>query len=183
VRIKVSSIVSGIIVLGGLSLLPAGSAVACARDFPVFFTELGSDTIHPRSDQMIDGFVSFLRDQRLPDPAYPVSSCGPLRPGDYKVVVLAHADDPGIRDQCTLSFARGHAVRARLIALGIPEASIAVEAFGDRRKLIPTEPGIGDPQNRRVNLMIVDASSIEDRSPYPRWRNPFDGLCPEPGRP
>ena len=82
----------------------------------------------------------------------------------------------GTRDQCALSFVRGHAVRARLTALGIPEASIAVEAFGNRDPV----PG-PDLLKRRVQIDTVEAEDIEERSPYPRMRKPHRRACPQSG--
>lgn len=180
-RNNVVSTLLGIIVLSGLSLLATGQAKACSRDFLVFYNEPGSTSISPRAAQIIEEFVSYFRIRSFPDPARSLGSCGLLPPGDWKVVVMAHADDPGIRDQCALSFARGHAVRARLAALGVPEASIAVEVFGDRSKRIQTPAGARDVQNRRVHLGIVEGENIVEGSSYPRMVNPPKGICPDYG--
>ncbi len=106
-RIRVSSILLGVIALGGTFLLSTSQAEACSRTYLVFFIEPGLTSVSPRGDQALEEFVRFFSDQRPSDPTGPVSTCGPLPPGDWKVVVAAHADDPGARDQCALSLARG----------------------------------------------------------------------------
>ena len=159
--------------------LTAGRAAACARLFVVFFPEPGSTNIPPVFDARIGAVVNYYTDRREWTEVNRRTNCGPLPPGDWKIVLLAHADDPGTRDPCALSLLRGHAVRARLAALGIPEASIAVEAFGDRSKLVPTPRGRSDAQNRRVELIVVDSLQVVDRSSYTRMRDMPAHACPE----
>jgi outer membrane protein OmpA-like peptidoglycan-associated protein len=142
-------------------LVVAPPAEACSRSFHVFFQE-GSDSIQDRGDLRIGEFVRFLRDQRLSTPAEVAMSCGPLPPGDYRVLVLAHANDQGVADQCTLSRRRGEAVRRRLVELGLLAEHISLEVQGDASPLVPMPLGQSDPQNRRVELRFFDPDRRPD---------------------
>jgi OOP family OmpA-OmpF porin len=53
-----------------------------------------------------------------------------------------------------LSIRRAKAVEAQLIADGVPENAITIQGFGDTRLLVPTGPGVREPQNRRVEIVI-----------------------------
>ncbi len=53
-----------------------------------------------------------------------------------------------------LSLHRARAVAAELIRLGVPQAEIAVQEFGDTRPLVPTQVGVREPQNRRVEIIL-----------------------------
>jgi outer membrane protein OmpA-like peptidoglycan-associated protein len=147
--------------------LPARRAEACSRAYIVLFDQR-STVIPERGGLILAEFARDFLTREQPDPQGPVRLCPGLPPGDFKVVILAHADDPGTRDQCALSFARGHAVRAHLASLGIPESSMAVVAFGDGARLVPNQPG--DPQNRRVQVIPVDGNEVaQGDGPYPRF--------------
>ena len=52
-----------------------------------------------------------------------------------------------------LSQRRAEAVQAELIRDGVPANAIAVHAFGDTKLLVPTGPGVREPQNRRVEIV------------------------------
>ncbi len=51
-----------------------------------------------------------------------------------------------------LSRLRAEAVRAALIARGVPKRQIIVGAFGESRPLLETEDGSPEAQNRRVEV-------------------------------
>ena len=51
-----------------------------------------------------------------------------------------------------MSQERADAVRAYLIARGIPKANIVTHAFGESQPLIETKDGVKEPQNRRVEI-------------------------------
>lgn len=53
-----------------------------------------------------------------------------------------------------LSIRRANAVKAQLITDGVPENVIGIEGFGDTHLLVPTGPGVREPQNRRVEIII-----------------------------
>jgi len=53
-----------------------------------------------------------------------------------------------------LSVRRAKAVQAELIKDGVPQNAIAIQGFGDTHLLVPTGPGVREPQNRRVEIII-----------------------------
>ncbi len=53
-----------------------------------------------------------------------------------------------------LSIRRANAVAAELVRDGVPRASIAIQGFGETHLLVPTGPGVREPQNRRVEIII-----------------------------
>ena len=53
-----------------------------------------------------------------------------------------------------LSVRRAHAVKAELIKDGVPPNAITIQGFGDTHLLVPTGPGVREPQNRRVEIII-----------------------------
>lgn len=53
-----------------------------------------------------------------------------------------------------LSIRRANAVKAQLITDGVPANVISIEGFGDTHLLVPTGPGVREPQNRRVEIII-----------------------------
>ncbi len=52
-----------------------------------------------------------------------------------------------------LSVRRGQAVAAELAKDGVPQGSITVQGFGETHLLVPTGPGVREPQNRRVEII------------------------------
>jgi OmpA-OmpF porin, OOP family len=54
----------------------------------------------------------------------------------------------------TLSVRRAQNVAAELVRLGVPQNVITVQGFGDTRPLVPTGPGVREPQNRRVEIIL-----------------------------
>ena len=53
-----------------------------------------------------------------------------------------------------LSVRRAEAVAAELARLGVPEAAIGIQGYGETRPLVPTAQGAREPQNRRVEIII-----------------------------
>jgi outer membrane protein OmpA-like peptidoglycan-associated protein len=53
-----------------------------------------------------------------------------------------------------LSIRRAEAVAAELVKDGVPRASIAIQGFGETHLLVPTGPGVREPQNRRVEIIL-----------------------------
>jgi OmpA-OmpF porin, OOP family len=53
-----------------------------------------------------------------------------------------------------LSLRRAQTVAAELVRLGVPRTAIDIQAFGDTRPLVPTAPGVREPQNRRVAIVL-----------------------------
>jgi len=53
-----------------------------------------------------------------------------------------------------LSVRRAQAVAAELVKDGVPRNAITIQGFGDTHLLVPTGPGVREPQNRRVEIII-----------------------------
>jgi outer membrane protein OmpA-like peptidoglycan-associated protein len=53
-----------------------------------------------------------------------------------------------------LSIRRAQAVQSELIKDGVPANAITIQGFGDTHLLVPTGPGVREPQNRRVEIVI-----------------------------
>jgi outer membrane protein OmpA-like peptidoglycan-associated protein len=53
-----------------------------------------------------------------------------------------------------LSIRRAKAVQAELIKDGVPANAITIQGFGDTQLLAPTGPGVREPQNRRVEIVV-----------------------------
>jgi OOP family OmpA-OmpF porin len=53
-----------------------------------------------------------------------------------------------------LSVRRAQAVAAELVKDGVPRNAITIQGFGETRLLVQTGPGVREPQNRRVEIII-----------------------------
>lgn len=53
-----------------------------------------------------------------------------------------------------LSARRAQAVAAQLVRDGVARGSIVIRAFGETHPLVPTAPGVREPQNRRVEIIL-----------------------------
>jgi OOP family OmpA-OmpF porin len=53
-----------------------------------------------------------------------------------------------------LSVRRAKAVAAELVKDGVPTSAISIQGFGETHLLVPTGPGVREPQNRRVEIII-----------------------------
>jgi len=53
-----------------------------------------------------------------------------------------------------LSVRRAQNVAAELVKDGVPQNEITIQGFGDTHLLVPTGPGVREPQNRRVEIIL-----------------------------
>jgi OmpA-OmpF porin, OOP family len=53
-----------------------------------------------------------------------------------------------------LSVRRAQAVAGELVRDGVPASVITIRRFGETHLLVPTSPGVREPQNRRVEIII-----------------------------
>jgi outer membrane protein OmpA-like peptidoglycan-associated protein len=53
-----------------------------------------------------------------------------------------------------LSERRAKAVAAQLVTDGVPMSEIEIHAYGETHLLVPTGPGVREPQNRRVEIVL-----------------------------
>ncbi|MGH6718340.1 MAG: OmpA family protein [Alphaproteobacteria bacterium] len=74
--------------------------------------------------------------------------------GIARIVVTGHADRSGPDAyNLNLSKRRADAVKATLLTLGVPDAQITGYWKGESEPLVPTEDGVREPQNRRVEII------------------------------
>jgi len=72
-----------------------------------------------------------------------------------KIEVNGNADTSGSPAyNMAVSMRRAQAVAAELVKDGVPKTAIAIQAFGDTKLLVPTAPGVREPQNRRVEIIL-----------------------------
>jgi uncharacterized protein (TIGR02001 family) len=77
---------------------------------------------------------------------------------ETRLEVTGHADRAGEDGyNMDLSELRARAVKAELIAQGIPEGAIAIAWKGEREPLVPTPDGVAEPRNRRATIVISAA--------------------------
>jgi OmpA-OmpF porin, OOP family len=53
-----------------------------------------------------------------------------------------------------LSVRHAESVAAELVRDGVPRSEISIQGFGETHLLVPTGPGVREPQNRRVEIII-----------------------------
>jgi len=72
-----------------------------------------------------------------------------------RIEVNGYADTSGSPAyNLKLSVRRANAVAAELVKNGVPEKEIVTKGFGDTVLLVPTGPGVREPQNRRVEIIF-----------------------------
>jgi outer membrane protein OmpA-like peptidoglycan-associated protein len=72
-----------------------------------------------------------------------------------RIEVQGNADSSGTPQyNQRLSLRRAQTVAAELVRDGVPNGVIDIQAFGDTRPLVPTAPGVREPQNRRVAIIL-----------------------------
>lgn len=77
--------------------------------------------------------------------------------GKRAILLKSHSDRSGPASvNLRMSRVRGDVVASYLEAKGIPSSTIRVEAFGEGDALIPTEDGVREMQNRRVDVIFAD---------------------------
>jgi len=71
------------------------------------------------------------------------------------IAVNGYTDTSGTPDYNQgLSVRRAKAVEAQLVTDGVPASEITAQGFGDTNLLVPTGPGVREPQNRRVQIVL-----------------------------
>lgn len=114
---------------------PAAAQPAGGQPYRVFF-DWAKPELTRDAETTLDEIVA----------AYPSS-----RPS--RIDVAGHTDRSG-SDSVNFAASRRRAevVKSYLAARGVPAAAIRVSAFGERRPIVPTEDGVREGQNRRVEI-------------------------------
>jgi OmpA-OmpF porin, OOP family len=72
-----------------------------------------------------------------------------------QILVNGYTDTSGtFRYNMGLSIRRANAVAAELVRNGVPRNVISIHGYGETHLLVPTGPGVREPQNRRVEIII-----------------------------
>jgi outer membrane protein OmpA-like peptidoglycan-associated protein len=72
-----------------------------------------------------------------------------------QIAVNGYTDTSGTpRYNEGLSMRRAQAVAAELVKDGVPKSELAIKGFGDTHPMVPTGPGVREPQNRRVEIVV-----------------------------
>jgi outer membrane protein OmpA-like peptidoglycan-associated protein len=72
-----------------------------------------------------------------------------------RIQVNGYTDTSGsARYNQGLSVRRAEAVAAELTRNSVPRDVISIRGFGETRPLVPTGPGVREPQNRRVEIVL-----------------------------
>ncbi len=115
----------------------AAPAPAPARSYLVFF-DWDKATLTDRARQIISEAADNSR-----------------RVQYTQIEVNGYADTSGrASHNLTLSIRRAENVAAELVRDGVPRNAISIHGFGDTHLLVPTGPGVREPQNRRVEIII-----------------------------
>ncbi len=137
---------AAMLALSGAAAAGVGQAVAQAQiligPFMVFF-EAGSAELDDQARGILDNAAERIRETG----------------GGQQVTLAGHVDDTmSEADAVTASWKMASAVRDYLVAQGVPEGLISVEAFGASRPLVLADKGVAEPQNRRVEITIGTAT-------------------------
>jgi OmpA-OmpF porin, OOP family len=72
-----------------------------------------------------------------------------------RIEVNGYTDTSGTKHyNQDLSVRRAKTVQGELVRDGVPVNAITIQGFGDTSLLVPTGPGVREPQNRRVEIVI-----------------------------
>jgi OmpA-OmpF porin, OOP family len=115
----------------------AAPAPAPARSYLVFF-DWDKATLTPRAQQIVAE-----------------AAANSTKVAYTRIEVNGYTDTSGTPQYNQgLSIRRADAVAAELVKDGVPKNVIAIQGFGETHLLVPTGPGVREPQNRRVEIII-----------------------------
>jgi len=118
-----------------------GAALAAQPSRPESFTlyfEENKDELTDESKQTLARVLTDIAKHKVPD-----------------IVVVGHTDTVGSdAANDALALRRAEAMRALLIAQGIPATSIVAVGRGKRELLVPTADNVAEPRNRRVEIVV-----------------------------
>jgi len=115
----------------------AAPAPAPAKTYLVFF-DWDKYNLTPRADQIISEAASDSKTSNV-----------------TTLQVSGYTDTSGTPTyNMGLSERRAKAVAAELVTDGVPASEIEIHAFGETHLLVPTGPGVREPQNRRVEIVL-----------------------------
>jgi outer membrane autotransporter protein len=121
------------------ALVPAAApAPAAARSYLVFF-DWDKATLTGRARQIIREAAE-----------------SSTRVAYTRIEVNGYTDTSGTpKYNQGLSVRRAQAVAGELVRDGVPASAISIRGFGETHLLVPTGPGVREPQNRRVEIVML----------------------------
>jgi len=115
----------------------AAPAPAPAKTYLVFF-DWNKANLNPRATQIVDQAASDSKTQNV-----------------TTLDVSGYTDTSGTPQyNMGLSERRAKAVAAQLVQDGVQASEIEIHGFGATHLLVPTGPGVREPQNRRVEIVM-----------------------------
>lgn len=115
----------------------AAPAPAPARTYLVFF-DWDKSNLTPRATQIIAEAASDSK----------TTSTTTLSVSGYTDTSGTPTYNQGLSER------RAKTVAAQLVTDGVPASEIEIHAFGETHLLVPTGPGVREPQNRRVEIVL-----------------------------
>jgi hypothetical protein len=96
--------------------------------------------------------------------------------GGARITATGHTDTSGPENyNMALSLRRANSVKEGLVKAGVPATAITTVGRGEAGLLVQTGDGVREPQNRRVEIVIVGGPSFPDAKTYckalsDKWR-------------
>lgn len=110
---------------------------ALPRNFQVFF-DWDRSELSAEAENILNDAAAYARTNKA-----------------VRIVATGHADRSGTEEyNMALSMRRANAVKSRLLAEGVAESEISIDAKGENDPLVPTEDGVREAQNRRVEIVL-----------------------------
>jgi len=124
--------------LCALAVMSSGGTVAQQPAPLMLFFDWGKQDIRSDDEVVLDQAVAAWR----------------ANPGSH-LMLSGHSDRSGsAATNVRASRKRAEMVRSELEKRGVPFGAISIAAFGEERPLVPTEDGVREVQNRRVEIQI-----------------------------
>lgn len=117
---------------------PAAPAAPASRPFEVYF-DFNSARLTPEGHTIVDQAAANAKQGQT-----------------TQIVATGHTDTVGTASyNQALSVKRANAVRAVLVADGVPASEIQVSGVGKNDLAVPTADDVNEPRNRRVEILIA----------------------------
>lgn len=107
------------------------------KSFVVYF-QSGGDEFTPESVSTLEQMLADMKERPSPE-----------------ITVIGHTDRVGSdADNDALSLQRAGKVREILVGMGVAPEHVNAAGRGSREPLVPTEAGVDEPRNRRVEVSV-----------------------------
>jgi outer membrane protein OmpA-like peptidoglycan-associated protein len=104
----------------------------------LFYFITGTDTLTEQSRSQFPFILDSLKEYPAPE-----------------VSIIGHTDRTGsAENNARLALDRAEAVRGLLLSEGLDPAVISVDSHGETNPVVPTDDGVAEPLNRRVEVMV-----------------------------